>query len=242
MIHEPGRLVASGRAADVYDLGDGTVLRRYRTDHDCATEARLMIWLDTQGVPVPTVHRADGPDIVMDRVNGPTMLEDLGARPWRVVRHARTLARIQRAVHRCEAPSWLPVAHGVSDGDRVLHLDLHPMNVILGHGGPVVIDWTNASRGDPAFDAALTCALMASFEADGPAERIARRVMVGVFVWSRGRRLVAGALPAAVRYRLADRNVTPGERENLERLLDRQLNGRAARRRSRRGREDRRGP
>ena len=33
MTDEPGPLIASGRAADVYDLGDGTVLRRYRTAH-----------------------------------------------------------------------------------------------------------------------------------------------------------------------------------------------------------------
>lgn len=236
MIHDPGRLLASGRAADVYDVGDGTVLRRYRTDHDCSAEARLMIWLETQDVPVPTVHRADGRDIVMDRVTGPTMVEDLAARPWRVVRHARTLARLQRAVHRCEAPSWLAVTPGVSAGDRVLHLDLHPMNVILADHGPVIIDWTNASRGDPAFDAAMTYVVMATFEANGRAERIGRRVMVDVFAWSRGRALVASALPTAVRYRMGDRNVTPGERRNLERVLERALNGRAVRRRSRRGR------
>jgi hypothetical protein len=29
MVPEPGRLIASGRAADVYDLGDGTMLRRH---------------------------------------------------------------------------------------------------------------------------------------------------------------------------------------------------------------------
>jgi aminoglycoside phosphotransferase (APT) family kinase protein len=242
MAEAPGRLLASGRAADVYDLGDGTVLRRYRTDRDCADEARLMIWLDTQDVAVPTVHHAAGRDIVMDLVEGPTMVEDLGARPWRVVRHARELARIQRALHRREAPNWLPVSPGVADGDRVLHLDLHPMNVMLTDDGPVVIDWTNASRGDPSFDAAMTYVLMASFEANGLAERIGRRLMVSVFVWSRGRWIVARSLPDAVRYRLADRNVTPGERRNLERLLDRSLNARAVWRRPGRGRATGRRP
>jgi aminoglycoside phosphotransferase (APT) family kinase protein len=230
MADEPGSLLASGRAADVYDLGDGTVLRRYRTDHDCTAEARLMIWLDTQGVPVPTVHRADGRDIVMDLVAGPTMVDDLLARPWRAVRHARELARLQRALHRREAPPWLPVAPGVSAGERVLHLDLHPMNVIAADGGSVIIDWTNASRGDPAFDAAMTYVLMAHYEATGFTERIGQRVMVAAFASFRGRSLVRRGLPDAVRYRLGDRNVTPGERRNLERLLERSLSGRAARR------------
>lgn len=233
MADAPGRLLASGRAADVYDLGDGTVLRRYRTDHDCAGEARLMTWLRGEGLVVPSVHRVDGRDIVMDRIDGPTMLDDLAARPWRFVGHARRLARLQRDLNRLEAPDWLPAHDGVVEGDRVLHLDLHPMNVILGPDGPVIIDWTNASRGDPAFDAAMTYVLMATFEATGWVERIGRRVIVATFEWARGRSLVRRGLPAAVRYRLGDRNVTPGERVNLERLLDRstgRLSDRAARR------------
>ena len=36
---EPGPLVGTGRAADVYDIGNGRVLRRYRTDHDSTIEA-----------------------------------------------------------------------------------------------------------------------------------------------------------------------------------------------------------
>ena len=40
----PGRPIASGRAAEVFDLGDGTVLRRYRGDKDTAEEARVMRW------------------------------------------------------------------------------------------------------------------------------------------------------------------------------------------------------
>ena len=92
----PGRLIASGRAADVFDLGDGTVLRRYRNDHDSGPEGRVMGWLAASGVSVPTVHRATGREMVMDHVSGPTMLDDLQRRPWRLWRHARTLADLQR--------------------------------------------------------------------------------------------------------------------------------------------------
>ena len=38
-VSEPGPLVGTGRAADVYDIGNGRVLRRYRTDHDSTIEA-----------------------------------------------------------------------------------------------------------------------------------------------------------------------------------------------------------
>ena len=37
-------------------------------------------------------------------------------------------------------------AHGLT-GDRVLHIDLHPENVIISPAGPVVIDWSGASAG-----------------------------------------------------------------------------------------------
>lgn len=221
MSDAPGRLLASGRAADVYDLGDGTVLRRYRTDRDCTHEARLMIFLGAQGVPVPTVHWANGRDIVMDLVAGPTMVDDLAAHPWRVVRHARRLARLQLDLNRREAPDQLLHAADGADGDHVVHLDLHPMNVILAADGPTIIDWTNGGRGDPSLDAAMTYVLMATYEPSGLLERIGRRLMIAAFVRERGRAVVEAGLVLALRHRLADRNVTPGERTNLERLLDR---------------------
>ena len=48
----------------------------------------------------------------------------------------------------------------------MLHLDLHPANVILSPDGPVVIDWTNGARGDAAADLALTWIILAVFESD----------------------------------------------------------------------------
>ena len=50
---------------------------------------------------------------------------------------------------------------------RVLHLDLHPANVMLTPGGPVVIDWTNAAAGPAGADVALADLIMASSDIDG---------------------------------------------------------------------------
>ena len=69
-----GPLIASGRAADVFDQGDGTVLRRYRGEYDTELEARVMTWVRANGVPVPEVHDADGRDLVLVWISGPTML------------------------------------------------------------------------------------------------------------------------------------------------------------------------
>lgn len=218
---DPDTLIASGRAADVYDRGDGTVVRRSRADHDVETERRVMTWLAAEGVPVPRVHRGEGRDLVMDRIDGPTMLEDLERRPWRVVAHARTLASVQRRLGEMRAPDWFPHRHGVPSGDAVLHLDLHPMNVILGADGPTIIDWTNASRGPSGLDAAMSCALMSAYEVDGPRDRIARWLFVELFRAVRGRRVIRDAWPDALALRLRDPNLTPGERASLEAALAR---------------------
>lgn len=52
MSDQPGKLIGSGRAADVYDLGDGTVLRRYRAQvDDVEREAEVMRYVRSQGFP-----------------------------------------------------------------------------------------------------------------------------------------------------------------------------------------------
>ena len=218
---DPGVPIASGRAAEVFDLGDGTVLRRYRRDHDVEREARLMRWLAGSGVRVPIVHGADGRDLVMERIDGPTMLEDLQRRPWMITRHGRLLATLQDRLAALSAPDWVRHDPRVPDGSSVLHLDLHPMNVMLAADGPVVIDWTNAGRGDPWFDAAVTVAIMSSFEVHHPRDSIARRLLVGTFARRRGRRELTTRLGQACEFRMQDPGVTPYERRQLERLSSR---------------------
>ncbi|MEV0648590.1 phosphotransferase [Phytomonospora sp. NPDC050363] len=150
-------LIGKGRDADVYALDDARVLRRYRAGGSTDDEARLMEYLAGHGFPVPTVHDSDGADIVLDRLRGPTMTKAATSRPWLVARHGRVLADLHNRLHRIPAPGWLR-GHGES-GDRVLHLDLHPDNVMLTPDGPVVIDWRTARAGDPGVDVAAVLVL-----------------------------------------------------------------------------------
>jgi Ser/Thr protein kinase RdoA (MazF antagonist) len=216
----PGPLIGSGRAADVYALGDGKVLRRYRFDFSCAGEASLMRYLREAGYPVPEVFAADGTDLVMQRLHGRDMLADLASRPWRVARHARTLARLHDQLHQIAAPASLP---SFGPGGRVLHMDLHPANVMLTADGPFVIDWSNGCAGEAGADVAMAYLIMASSEVDDLPSWL--RPVIG---WLRRgflRRFLAAVqddpqphLARAASYRLKDPNVRPAEAARVRRL------------------------
>jgi len=160
MTDRPLPILASGRDGDIYELAPGLVLRRARDGRSIAHEARIMRYVADRGFPVPHIEevRADGTEIVMERIDGPLMMDAMVRPPSKLGDHLRLLADLHDRLHRIDGPEWLP---GMPDaGDALLHLDLHPLNVIMSPNGPVVIDWPNARRGDPMADVALTYALI----------------------------------------------------------------------------------
>lgn len=205
------KLIASGRASEIFDLGDGRVLRRFRAGGNPEREALVMEHARTNGFSVPRVLEVAADALVLERIPGPTMFADLRRRPWGLPASARCLAELHLRLHEIEAPETLPAA---GDGDRVLHLDLHPDNVILSPNGPVVVDWTNARRGDPALDVALTWVICAT------SGGVLARVFVRRFLSHFDRPEVTRALPQAVARRVEDVNVTDRERARARRMLD----------------------
>jgi tRNA A-37 threonylcarbamoyl transferase component Bud32 len=154
-----GPLLASGRDGDIFEYGPGLVLRRAKNGRVIEGEARTIEYARDHGYPVPKIHevRAGGTEIVMERIEGPMMIDVMLKKPWRSSRYARELADLHDRLHTIPAPEWLP---NVDDGDRLVHLDLHPMNVMLTQSGPVVIDWPNAARGTALADVAVTFVLL----------------------------------------------------------------------------------
>jgi Ser/Thr protein kinase RdoA (MazF antagonist) len=63
-------------------------------------------------------------------------------------------------------PSPRRAVPGSRAGDEVLHLDLHPANVMLTSSGPVVIDGTNARAGPAGPIVAMAYLIMGSSEVD----------------------------------------------------------------------------
>jgi aminoglycoside phosphotransferase (APT) family kinase protein len=158
------------------------------------------------GGPAPRgldIIEVDGrPGLLMERVEGIDMLTQIGKQPWRVLRAGGILGRVQAKLNTARAPGaigtlkhrlwWqigevgrvrpdlgvrgLQALSRMPEGDRLCHGDFHPGNVVLTPGGPVVIDWPNATRGDPAADVARTLLLMRMGEIPADAPAVVRRL------------------------------------------------------------------
>jgi aminoglycoside phosphotransferase (APT) family kinase protein len=209
----------------VFAYGDRHVLRRYRSDHDTAHEAAVMAHVRHHGFPAPDVVEASGRDLVMERLEGDTMLADLARRPWHLRSHASTLAGLLKLLHARPVPPGLTRRH--ASATAIVHLDLHPDNVVLTTRGPVVIDWTNAGVGDPAVEVADLWALFTCAEppAAGRREqivtRLGRRAFCALLLAHFDREVVRGGLREAVDGRLADLNMRPRERDAMRRMAAR---------------------
>jgi aminoglycoside phosphotransferase (APT) family kinase protein len=208
-------LLAQGRDCDIFDLGDGTILRRSRRAYDQSLEARLLTHAAAHGLPVPKVLelRDDGKDLVMEKVEGPNMAQAVEQKPWKARSLGQTLAELHAGVHQ------LPVLDGLQrlpEGDAFLHFDLHPQNVIMSPAGPVVIDWTNACIGRPGDDVARAWLLMACAEVQvspfiRPILNVVRRKLVDGFVDAAGRDEARVCLPLALEVTLLDPHISETE-------------------------------
>ena len=133
------------------------------------------------GLPTPSdaghVEWGQRSGIIFERVDGPTVYELIQTGSADRAALGRTFFDIQQSIHRCNFSELLPIQAKLAErirlakglpqtlraeaidklrsaplSDTVCHGDLHPMNVIMAASGPVVIDWMDMSRGNPAID------------------------------------------------------------------------------------------
>ncbi|MGK2930388.1 MAG: phosphotransferase [Acidimicrobiales bacterium] len=218
-----GPKLAEGRDSEIFEHGPGKVLRLARDGRSLVGEAEVMLHVRTHGYPCPGVHDAGDGYLVMDRLEGPTMMERVAKPPFPLRRSGHVLADLHERLHRIPAPPGVPVAP--LPGDRLVHRDLHPMNVLMTPDGPVVIDWANASAGDPAFDVAdawvlFVCATPPMDGIDRFIVPIGRRVLLRAFLSRVDKDAARRAIPAAVDARMTDPNMSPDERVRMAELAD----------------------
>ncbi|MET9231955.1 phosphotransferase [Lentzea sp. NPDC003310] len=206
--------LASGQDSDVFIRSDGLLVKRTRTGRDLRREAEMMIYLSGHGIPVPRVHDATADELVMQYVPGPRMSQEIGRRPWLAGSLGEELADLHHRLDAIAAPDFLD-----GDGD-LLHLDLHPGNVVLGPEGPVVLDWASAGKGDRRLDVALSWVSLAVAHL-APVRKITRWRFLRSFMANVDPE-ARNAIPEAARIRLARHDRDPRERAALQKLMDRE--------------------
>ena len=101
--------------------------------------------------------------VLLERVPGRTAGELALDSPARAAAAGRACGRLHDALAEVASPPGLrPAAGADCEGRRLLHLDLHPFNVLVDEDGEPtgVIDWANAAAGDPELDRARTWSLL----------------------------------------------------------------------------------
>ncbi|MGJ5751128.1 phosphotransferase family protein [Streptomyces puniciscabiei] len=224
---ETGRLLGAGRSADVYEIDDAWVLRRDRDGWgDAAAQGAVMAHVRQHGYPVPRVRPTGSrTDLVLERLSGPTLLTALSEGRADAAEAGALLASLLRRLHA------VPGRNPADPRARVLHLDLHPDNVMLTPDGPRVIDWSNTEDGDPGLDWGMSAVILAQVAVDdtppaGPAHDLLAALLADPSD------LTEEGLAEARRRRAANPTMTAREVELLadaERLIRRVAQGPAVR-------------
>ena len=129
------------------------------------------------------VHGRNG--LVYERINGETMFTLLKCQPWKVFQFGKLLAQYHFQMHACDfnaevpeqkqklqnkikqagalpvylKPKLLNALEPLPAGNKVCHGDFHPDNISMTDNESVVIDWIDASKGNPLADVARTSIL-----------------------------------------------------------------------------------
>ncbi len=98
-------LLARGGQADIYDMGNGKVVRVPRRPQDfdrIRYEYKVYLFLSGSGIAAPKVHElvniGDAPCIVMELVSGTSMMDRIKANPFALGFEAKQLARMHTEI------------------------------------------------------------------------------------------------------------------------------------------------
>jgi aminoglycoside phosphotransferase (APT) family kinase protein len=174
---EPASGGASGSAWRVRSSGETWVLRTSGSRSMADSRLAAMAAASAAGLPAPRLAAratvGDEEVVLLSWLPGITMLEAMTRRDVRAEALGRLAGEMQRSLHQLRAPDTVRALEtdpdrpfnagrdvvGIPAGDRLLHLDWHPLNLLVDTDGrriTGVVDWDNARRGHPLFDVART--------------------------------------------------------------------------------------
>ena len=170
---ERGELLGEGASCRVYSWGEDRVVKVFRRafGYLAPIEAERVAAVHEAGAPTPAVHGIvsveDRVGLVFDRIRGPSLLDELGARRLTPAEVGQRTAELHIAVQDLSSAALPQLAdtlrdRGIDDmpnGMTVFHGDFHPANILLEDGHPWIIDWSGAHSAPAAADVA--CAALA---------------------------------------------------------------------------------
>ena len=178
---------------------------------DIEYELRIARAVHASGVKTPAVKelvQVDGHNgLIYERANGESMLTVFQRKPWKALEHARILAKLHADMHDCVFEADVPPQHPklrfkinhaqtlpeplktsllnaletLPEGNRVCHGDFHPANVLLSENEATVIDWIDASRGEPLADVARTSIIILGAIATPQIPNLMLKVFINIF-------------------------------------------------------------
>ena len=203
-------------------------------------EAAIHAAVEALGLPVPAIWSVqqvgDRWGIVFARVTGPSFAEQMQEKSAEIPQHLEILARLHARIHAHPADRLgglkvrlaaniaraeflgaerremlLSQLAEMPEGDRLCHGDFHPKNVLGAASQPIVIDWPDACRGDPAADACRSY-LMLKHNAEEIAEPY-------LDAWCRMTGIVRGKVTAWLPH-IAAARLAENIPDELDRLLE----------------------
>jgi len=186
-------LIARGNTSDIWSWTTGTVVKVLRPEiprHWASIEADITQRVREAGFPVPAtdgVVEVDGrPGIVLERVDGETMWQQMKAAPDEVPELIEALVDLQTDLLTAAPLEGLPdltrrlgskideavqvsaenrhQAQAILDrsphGTGICHGDMHPANIVMAKRGLTIVDWFDAATGHPTADHVRSSLLM----------------------------------------------------------------------------------
>ncbi len=161
----------------------------------------------SMGLPVPDVGEivtwSGRSGLILECIHGITMMQQLELDTSLVESYARRLAELHVSLNLIPADNRLPAQHDklhgkivgckpltsseqevilaalsrMPKGDRLCHGDFHPGNIIIAQNRFFMIDWIDASRGNPVADLARSSVLFLGHIVNSPLSSEERRLM-----------------------------------------------------------------
>ena len=179
-------------------------------------EARLATMVHSSGLSTPAVGEiveVNGrTGLIYERVAGAALFEVMPQKPWTILHYGRRMAELhvemhsrtitleitrqrQRLAEKIEQATALPdklrtrslaALATMPDGDQLCHGDFHPANVLATPQGEVIIDWIDATRGNPLADLArssiIAQGVAATEQTTSPIEKLFVRLFHAIYL------------------------------------------------------------